>query len=65
MNIAFIEETLRKGQVPPPLLAEMRDWLSVESSSRMDRQDELIDLYADWFHANREKFKSEKPTRSA
>lgn len=60
MNLETIERDLKLGQQPPHVLAEYRDYLAAESSSKMDRQDELIDLYADWFHVNREKHKSDK-----
>lgn len=59
-HIEEIESDLKAGQTPPQVLAQHRDWLASESSSKMDRQDELIDRYADWFHANRNKFKSDK-----
>jgi len=65
MNLETIEQELRTGQVPPPRLAELRDFLAVESSSKMDRQDQLIDLYADYFHANRVLHKSDKATDNA
>jgi hypothetical protein len=65
MDIETIERELKTGQVPPPRLAEMRDWLSVEASSKMDRQDQLVDLYADYFHVNRASFKSDKACDNA
>ena len=45
MNLQQIEEELKTGQVNPQRLAEMRDWLAVESSSKMDRQDELVETF--------------------
>lgn len=65
MNIELIEERLKIGQVSPDELAKMKDWLAVESSSLMDRQDQLIDLYADYFHAQREFHKSDKACDNA
>lgn len=65
MNLDNIEKELAQGQVSPPRLAEMRDWMAAYSSSLMDRQDQLVDLYADWFHLNRPNYKSDKACDNA
>ena len=49
MNLEIIETELRTGQVPPPRLAEMKDWLASESSTLMDRQLELQIAYANFY----------------
>jgi len=65
MEIATIEQELKTGQVEPGRLAQMKDWLSAESSSLMDRQDELIDEYNLFFFAHRKDYKSDKGTDNA
>lgn len=62
MDIKIIEEELKTGQVSPPRLAEMRDWLAGSCSSMMDRQLELQVLYADYFNFFRSDNKSDKST---
>lgn len=63
MNIKIIEEELKTGQVNPPRLAEMKDYLAVVSSEFMDRQLQLQLEYADWFSTNRDNYKSDKAAR--
>lgn len=60
MDIKTIEEDLKTGQVPPPKLAEYRDWLSGTSSSMMDRQLELQIKYAENYKRIRELVDSDK-----
>ncbi|HYF04602.1 MAG TPA: hypothetical protein VEA59_00355 [Patescibacteria group bacterium] len=60
MDIQQIEQELKTGQVSPPRLAEMKDYLAAESSTIMDRQLELHMLYAKWFQNHRGLHKSDK-----
>ncbi len=65
MNLELIEQQLKLGQTPPPLLADYKDWLSAEASSLMDRQAELTILFSDWFFENRKDHKSDKACQIA
>lgn len=60
MNIETIESELSTGQIPPQRLAEMKDWLSAQSSRLMDRQLELQMYYAYFYNSVRTDHKSDK-----
>ena len=63
MNIDEITQELKTGQVNPPRLAEMKDWLAGESSTIMDRQLELQQDYARFYSLKREGVKSDKAVK--
>jgi len=65
MTIKEIQEQLKVGQVSPPQLAEMKDYLASISSEFLDRQLELHKEYADYFSINRSSHKSDNGCKLA
>jgi hypothetical protein len=65
MTIETIQKDLAGGQVPPPTLAEYRDFLAATQTALMDRLMELQFLYTKFFNSNRFVHKSDTAVKMA
>ncbi len=60
MTLEEIEQEIEGGQVAPPRLAEINDYLAAQASSKADRQLWIQKEYAKYYQHTRELVKSDK-----